>query len=255
MIANNELLEWENVHGRLYGVPRHAVESTIQRGEHRVADIDVLGAMNVRRAFPNNTRLIFVQPGESDDVIGTVRERLKQRGEPEEEIKIRLQRVQMEMSYAPMCDYLVINEDLARATDTLRSIIYAEESRRQLETLRRRQNVPHHPIAYTTAVIITSDDTGLLLRGDIPRTHLLQGELPHEAISRATEGLITRPTQFMTPVKITLESQPYTEAFTFWYHVALESLPTLTDAWSKQDITQMAIPADSIHNLSPSKYV
>lgn len=145
MIDNNALLEWQEVHGRHYGVPRKTVADSINALQDRIADVDILGALRVQAAFPNNVILIFVQPGSSEnpnETIAIIRERLQQRGETAEEIAKRLERVSMEMSYAPQCDYLIENDDQDDATFTLHAIITAERSRRQLHNLRITQPAP-----------------------------------------------------------------------------------------------------------------
>lgn len=251
MIENHELLEWENVHGRLYGVPRHAVETAIQNGWDRIADIDVLGAMNVRRAFPDNTIIIFVQPGASEDVEQTVRERLKQRGETDAEIENRLKRVKMEMGFAPLCDYLVINDKLETAIETLKSIIIAEHSRRQLIQIRQRQGIPHHPIVYTTAVVISYQNQIWLKESTIPQVHLVQGELPHEAIHRVTHGLnLTPPSQFTAPTDITLNVAPYAEELTFWYHIPLTDPIDPQPDWKLSPSESVQLPDKMMRNLN-----
>ena len=61
MIANNGLLEWAEVYGKLYGVPRAQVERVITSGRNVLLKLDVLGAATVRREFPEAV-LIFLEP-------------------------------------------------------------------------------------------------------------------------------------------------------------------------------------------------
>lgn len=136
MIANHELLEWQEVHGRLYGVPRAIVEESIDQQQDRIADIDVLGATEIRGQFPENAVFIFVMPPSQDVLI----DRLRDRGENADEIEVRLQRVKMELEYAPRADYIVVNDDLDRASEVLLGIILAERSRRHVFQLQLETN-------------------------------------------------------------------------------------------------------------------
>ncbi|MBL8157035.1 MAG: guanylate kinase [Anaerolineae bacterium] len=132
MIDQGELIEWQVVHGHQYGTPRSTVQQAMETGQDLIADIEVLGATHLRSAFPENVILVFVQPPSVDELI----HRMHNRGETEAEIQKRMQRVEMELRYAPECDYLITNDSIERASDILRGIILAEYSRRDLKRLR-----------------------------------------------------------------------------------------------------------------------
>jgi guanylate kinase len=132
MIDNDTLIEHQLVHGELYGVPRAAVEQAVSSGQDLIADIEVLGAAELRRIYPENAILIFIQPPSISDLEA----RMRTRGETEAEIAKRMKRVNMEMDFAPSCDYLITNEDLNSASEILYGIVLAERSRRALWNLR-----------------------------------------------------------------------------------------------------------------------
>lgn len=132
MIERGALIEWQVVHGHQYGTPRSTVQHAISMGQDLIADIEVLGSRCLRSEFPNNVVVVFVQPPSVDELI----HRMHNRGESEAEIQKRMQRVEMEMRYAPECDYLITNDSIERASDILRGIILAEYSRRDLKRLR-----------------------------------------------------------------------------------------------------------------------
>jgi guanylate kinase len=132
MIDQDDLIEWQVVHGHQYGTPRSTVQQAMSQGQDLIADIEVLGATYLRSAFPENVILIFVQPPSIDELV----HRMHNRGETETEIRKRMERVEMEMRYAPQCDYLITNDSIDRASDILRGIILAEYSRRDLRRLR-----------------------------------------------------------------------------------------------------------------------
>lgn len=136
MEKNHELIESQVVHKHLYGTPRQTIERAMQDGRDLIADIEVLGATYLHTAYPSNTVLIFVEPPSVDELIA----RMAKRGETQEEINTRLQRVEMEMQYAPQCDYLITNyhNHLAQSSLILHGIVIAERSRRALQQLRLR---------------------------------------------------------------------------------------------------------------------
>lgn len=132
MIDDGDLLEYQVVHANLYGVLRVPVEQMIAAEQDKMADIDIKGAAALRAAYPDNTVLIFIQPPSRDALI----ERMHKRGESDDEIEKRLERVDMELNYAPECDYLILNDDVEHAADVLKAIIIAERSHRAVLKLR-----------------------------------------------------------------------------------------------------------------------
>ncbi len=134
MDERHELIESQTVHNHLYGTPRATIEAAMHDGRDLIADIEPLGATYLHTAYPDNTVLIFVQPPSVDDLI----KRMSIRGESQDEIDRRLQRVEMEMHYAPQCDYLITNyqDQLKQSSAILYGIVLAERSRRAMEQLR-----------------------------------------------------------------------------------------------------------------------
>lgn len=140
-----ELIESKTIHNHLYGTPRATIENAMHEGRDLIADIDVLGATDLHHTYPNNTILVFVQPPSVDDLI----KRMSIRGESQEEIDTRLKRVEMEMQYAPQCDYLITNyqNQLSQSSAILYGIVLAERSRRALQQLRiKTASLQNQPI-------------------------------------------------------------------------------------------------------------
>lgn len=135
MRENNELLEHQIVHGRQYGIPQKTVEDAMNQEQDLIADIEVFGAKILRNTYSSDAVLVFIQPSSTDDL----RYRMQIRGEAEEEIEKRLRRVEMEMQFAPECDYLIINDDITRASEILYAIILAERSHRDLLKLKKKE--------------------------------------------------------------------------------------------------------------------
>jgi len=118
-------LEWAEVHTNLYGTGRREVENSIAQGNDIVLDIDVQGARQVRNVL--DAVFIFIAPP-SMEVLA---QRLRKRGtDSPETIALRLENARQELKAIPEYDYLIINDRLEWAVDTLRAIIIAERSRR-----------------------------------------------------------------------------------------------------------------------------
>ena len=122
MVERGELAEWAEVHGRLYGTPKAALEAAARRGAHVVLDIDVQGARQVRAAVPD-TKLVFVLPPSVDVLM----ERLKGRGtEGPEDIVRRLRSALDELQAAEEFEYVVVNDDLERCLGEVEAIVRGE---------------------------------------------------------------------------------------------------------------------------------
>ncbi len=125
MITAKELIEWAEVHGFLYGTPRSVVEDALEGGKVVILDIDVQGAIQIRRSFPDCVG-IFVIPKS----LSSLNKRLKARNtESDESLKVRLETVPKEINEIHSYEYLVVNDDLGKAVFQVRSIIEAESRR------------------------------------------------------------------------------------------------------------------------------
>ena len=131
--ARGTLLESAVIHGELYGTPRTPVVERLLQGRDVLFEIDVQGAMQVKKKAPEAV-LIFVRPP-SRAVLET---RLRERGtEGEEKIQARLGAAAEEILRARAYDYLVVNDDVERAVSEIVSVMTAERSR-----VRRRFGLP-----------------------------------------------------------------------------------------------------------------
>jgi len=110
-----DFLEHEEVYpGRLYGTLRQEVERIARQEDVRavVLDIDVKGAINVKRLYGDAARTLFIAPPS----LTALADRLHSRGtETEAQVATRLERAKMEMSYAHEFDATVVNDDLDAA--------------------------------------------------------------------------------------------------------------------------------------------
>ncbi|HWG52816.1 MAG TPA: guanylate kinase [Gemmatimonadaceae bacterium] len=122
-----EFAEAAEVHGNLYGTLRSEVARVLSRGQYVIMDIDVQGAAQFRVAFPQSV-LIYVLPPSGEVLL----ERLRARNtESAASLKKRLVSALVELRAVPMYHYVVLNDDLERATTSVSGIIDAEGLRRE----------------------------------------------------------------------------------------------------------------------------
>lgn len=126
MVDAGELLEWAEVYGNRYGTPRAPVDAAVAAGRSILLDIDVQGARQVRQAMPGAVSIFLLPPD-----MATIEARLRMRKtDSDTVIARRLAEAREQLQGAAEADYLVVNDDLATAHDTLQAILVAELSRR-----------------------------------------------------------------------------------------------------------------------------
>jgi len=114
-VEAGEFLEWAEVHGHRYGTLKSEVETRLAAGQSVILEIDVQGALNVRKVYPDAV-LIFVQAPSLD----ALEQRLRARGtETEEAIELRLANARKELELAGQYDVTIINDDRDRACERL----------------------------------------------------------------------------------------------------------------------------------------
>lgn len=124
-IKNGELLEWANFVGNYYGTPRDKVEELLDEGMQVVLEIEVDGALQVRRQMKDAV-FIFLVPPSKDALIN----RLKTRGtESQAELDERIAKAESEYLLAYKYDYIVVNDEVNNAADRIMAIIRAEHAR------------------------------------------------------------------------------------------------------------------------------
>ncbi|MCL2789635.1 MAG: guanylate kinase [Desulfobulbus sp.] len=119
-------LEWAEVHGNMYGTSVDEVDRHRHAGQDVILDIDVQGAAQVRQRTRPVT--IFIAPPS----LAELERRLRGRGtESEATIALRLNNARKELACSGAYDYLVVNDQLGQAVESLRSIIIAERCRQR----------------------------------------------------------------------------------------------------------------------------
>ena len=127
--------ESAEVHGNLYGTLRREVERVISGGQHVVMDIDVQGAAQFIRAFPQSVT-IFILPPSADVLLDRLRAR---QTETPAQLAARLQSALQELQQVDEYEYVVVNDDLERAIASVGSIVDAEDvSRERVKNLRQQ---------------------------------------------------------------------------------------------------------------------
>ncbi len=124
LVDEGAFLEWARVHDHRYGTLRSEVERVVGEGRSVVLEIDVQGALNVRRVLPEAV-LVFIEPPS----MGELERRLRARGtEDEAELELRLANARREMALAGEYDARVVNDDLERACSELEELIESYET-------------------------------------------------------------------------------------------------------------------------------
>jgi guanylate kinase len=108
-------VEYEEVYAdRYYGTLKSQVEKQLEQGENVVFDVDVHGAMNIKKAYGSQAISVFIQPPSIEEL----RRRLNGRAtDAPEVIEQRIERAEYELSFAPKFDTVVVNDDLQEAKE------------------------------------------------------------------------------------------------------------------------------------------
>ena len=126
LIDYNGFIEWAQYVDNYYGTPRKFVEDEMNAGRDVILEIEVQGAMNVKKQYEDAV-LIFVTAPSADEL----RSRLQGRGtESEEVINKRLKRAAEESSDMDFYEYIVVNDDLETCVKDVNSVIVAKKCER-----------------------------------------------------------------------------------------------------------------------------
>ena len=119
IIENGGFIEYEEIFGNFYGTLHSEINEALGKNEFMIFDVDVKGAMSLKKAYPDDVITIFLVPPD----MAELEKRLRSRStETEEQILGRLSRARMEMEKRDRFDYIIINnilEDTLREADEL----------------------------------------------------------------------------------------------------------------------------------------
>lgn len=123
LIEEDGFMEYADVYGNFYGTPKYDVLKWLDEGIDVILEIDVQGALQVKKAYPEGVFIFILPPS-----IEELKKRIKGRGsETEETMTKRLGAALREISSIDQYDYRVINEELSAAINRVRAIITAEQ--------------------------------------------------------------------------------------------------------------------------------
>ena len=127
MLGRGELLESANVYGYLYGTSRAQVERERAAGHDIILEIDVQGAASIRQLVADEVTIFILPPS-----FALLRQRLVARGtDSPADLERRLRGAPAEVEQYKDFQYVILNDDINRASAQLASVIYAERARRQ----------------------------------------------------------------------------------------------------------------------------
>lgn len=123
LISADNLLEWAQVYGNYYGVPKQQVREALTNGNHVIIRVDVQGAKRLREMIPEALMIFIIPPS-----LDVLKSHLKKRGvDTETEMTQRLEAASEEISQASLFDFTVTNEE-DRLDDTVNQVVGIIES-------------------------------------------------------------------------------------------------------------------------------
>ena len=124
-IADGKFLEFAEVYGNFYGTPLTKIEERLNRGEDVLLEIDVQGALNVKRKRPDGVYIFLLPPS-----LDELKRRIEGRGsETPDSLKRRLQNAVAEIQIGREYDYAVVNDSVDNAVAKIEAILAAERCR------------------------------------------------------------------------------------------------------------------------------
>jgi len=127
MIDNGELLEWANVYGNYYGVPRKEISQALSKGKDVIVKVDVQGAATIKRILPQAV-CIFLRPPSMEELERRLRQR---HSESAKDLALRLRKAEEEMKSLPLFDHVLTSYQgkLDEAISQIQAIVTAEKRR------------------------------------------------------------------------------------------------------------------------------
>jgi guanylate kinase len=134
MINEYQFLEWANVYGNYYGVPKDEVSSGLSRGVDTIVKVDVQGAAAIKKILPRAV-FIFLMPPSTQ----VLEKRLKRRrSESSEALALRLATARKEIGHLPLFDYVITSHQnkLDEVVSQIDAIVTAEKCRVKPRTVK-----------------------------------------------------------------------------------------------------------------------
>jgi guanylate kinase len=126
MVARGEFLEHADVFGNYYGTSRRVLEDAQRKGHDLLLDIDVQGASQIQKTIPDAVSIFVLPPN-----LQKLEWRLRNRGtDSDAVINRRLATARREIENYQKYDYILVNDDLEKAVDEMKAIVFSERARR-----------------------------------------------------------------------------------------------------------------------------
>ena len=120
MVETDELLEWAEFAGNCYGTPKAPIEAALEKGQSVVLEIELQGARQVRKSFPDSKQVFVLPPSEA-----ALEKRIRSRGQDSEAaIAKRLAQAKVELAAADEFDLKIVNDDFERAIAQLEIAVF-----------------------------------------------------------------------------------------------------------------------------------
>ena len=137
MIRRSEFLEWANVYGHLYGTSSAQVDRELAAGHDIILEIDVQGAASIRELIDDAVTAFILPPS-----FELLRDRLVKRGtDSAADLERRLRGAPAEVEQYKFFQYVILNDDINRASAQLAAVIYAERARRERQESRLKDTL------------------------------------------------------------------------------------------------------------------
>lgn len=121
-ITEEKFLEYAEVYGNFYGTPLNKIEDRLNRGEDIILEIDVQGALNVKKKCPEGIYIFLLPPS-----LEELKNRIEGRGtETPESLARRLKNAVVEIKIGLQYDYVVVNDTIDNAAAQIEAILIAE---------------------------------------------------------------------------------------------------------------------------------
>jgi guanylate kinase len=155
MIVRGEFLEWADVYGHLYGTSTEQVERERTAGHDLILEIDVQGAESIRRKVADATSIFIVPPS-----FELLRNRLVARAtDSAADLERRLKGAPAEVAQYKLFDYVILNDDINRASQQLAAVIYAERARRERQQISLRDVLADFGVESEPGAVATGSST------------------------------------------------------------------------------------------------
>lgn len=131
MVDENAFAEWAHVHGNMYGTSLSEIDMARQTGNGVLFDVDYQGARMIKARMPEAIGVFILPPS-----LAELERRLRGRGTEDEPTTLRrLQAAKGEIEHYGFFDYVIVNNDIQRAYDNLRAVVFAERCKRDRHAL------------------------------------------------------------------------------------------------------------------------